>query len=982
MMKELFACGAAAASCAAGAVHFKPGETMHGFKVVSLEELPDIAATLVKMEYSSNGAELLWLDRDDDNMTFAIAFRTVPEDDTGVAHILEHSVLCGSRKYPVKEPFVELLKSSFATFINAWTASDHTAYPVCSRDATDLLNLMDVYLDAVFHPLSVESPAAFMQEGWHFEGGADGEPPSINGIVYSEMKGAFADPRNAAMKELERLLFDGNAYGFVSGGDPESIPSLTFEKYVDFHKRHYHPSNAKVFIDGKAPVNDILAKLDSFFAAFPRKEIETSIPPVPPRKASRTVAYPIEKDEDPSGRAIVADGRLFCGCNDVLERCAADIVADYFTDSNDAPVMKALFEKNLCDDASMWTAGAEQTYIAFFAENVRDGMADEVRRTARSAVENAISSGFDRERLEALVSKAEFGYRESDFGTQPRGLAYFSAAMDLWPYGGDPAAAFKLSGVFDELRRWIAEGRFEKFAKKILLDNPSLAAVTLLPEPGLAEKRDAALAASLAAAHAGRTAEEKRAALADAALLDAFRNKTDTAEELAKLPRLPVSAIPIEPPLPEAAEESAGAAKSIRVKTHAEGIVYATLAFPADVSNGEKLSDLAFAANIAGDIATKRRSALELSNDIDSNLGRFSTSAVSVGDGGKPDPRGSAYLVVSAAALESKADEIARLLPEILRESDFGDARRIGDLQKQHRSSMEFAIGGLGAIKFAKSRAGAAVSGAAALDDLFDGISALRRLQACDDSFDADPAGRCGAIAAAFGETVANGAEYVFVSANAPAGFAARLSAAFPFRAPGPATRFMPPRGRAREAFVCPGAVAAAAKAFFMSEVTGSDIVAARLLSLEHLWNEIRVVGGAYGASLTETWSGLAEYVSWNDPTPGRSLSVYDRSGDALRKAAEKDVSRYIVGAVAKTEPYLSPSAEISLVVGRTLCGRTQDDVRRARKEMLSADAGAMRRAAEKLDAVRGSESVCIIGGKEQIEACRDKVDSIESIRP
>ena len=994
MMKELASRGAAAALCAAcDAATLRPGDAIAGFKVISVETLPDIEASAVRMEYSANGAELLWLDRADDNKTFAIAFRTMPEDDTGVPHIIEHSVLCGSEKYPVKEPFVELLKSSFATFINAWTAPDHTAYPVCSRDPKDFLNLVDVYLDAVFRPLSVRSPEAFMQEGWHWECGADGVPKGVNGVVYSEMKGALADPRSLAAVELERLAFAGNAYRFVAGGDPESIPDLTFAQYKAFHEKNYHPSNAKVFLDGRVDLRAVLERLDAYFRGYARRPPQALEPDIAPTVVSRTVAYAPAEGESVRDKTILADGWPVCGFGDTRRRIALGVLAQYLAGSNEDPVPRALLDAGLCDDASIETLGCAQVFAALFVENVRDGKAAETRAAVRRAISDAIEAGFDVRRLEALLSREEFEYRERDYGSHPRGLAFFISATDRWMYGGDPLAGFKAGGIYAELRAAAREGFFERLAREIFLDNPGHVMLDLVPDPTLAAKREAALASRIATAAASMTDADRRENAAAAARLAAFQTKKDSPEELATLPVLRVSDISPDAPVPEHSFAAGpDGAKICSVRTGAKGVVYATLAFPMDGLSPEEAADAAFAADLLGELPTARRTALELKSEIDANLGRFSANAApysvpASAAGGDPS-LGRAFLEVRAAALDAKAGEILRLLPEILSETSFADAKRVGDAQRQRRRDLELSACGISARKLAKVRAAAGVSGAAALEDRFSGIFALRRLQAADDTFAEESAGRCAALAAALAKCVGRGAAWIFVSANAPQGFAESLAAAFPRKEDGTADAadaFARPLPAKDEGFTSAGGVASAARAFRLKDgAHGASFVAARMLSLGHLWNEIRVLGGAYGGSLSLVQDGLSCYLSWNDPSPARSLGVYAASGAALRKEAEGGIDRYIPGAVAATEPYLSPSAEMNAVSSLALAGRTREDLSRIRREMLAATPQDVARFADALDAAAasGPAPACIVGGAAQVESCGASLSSITPVAP
>ncbi|MBQ6140267.1 MAG: insulinase family protein [Kiritimatiellae bacterium] len=982
------AAAAATAFAAAGAPGvspaFAPGDTLCGFRVVSVCELPDVEGRLVRMVYEKNGAELAWLSRDDENMTFAIAFQTLPGDDTGVAHILEHSVLCGSRKYPVKEPFVELLKSSFATFLNAWTAPDHTAYPVASRNRADFLNLMDVYLDAVFHPLSVETPTAFEQEGWHWQlDSADGEL-SRNGIVYSEMKGAFSKPETVAACELDRLLYPDNAYRFVSGGDPQSIPSLTFDAYREFYRRNYHPSNAKVFLDGKVDVPAALALLDSYFREYDRRERAAPAPLQTPRPASKTVKYDIAAGEDPSGKTILAEGWIAARFDEVEKRTALSILASAIAGSNEEPLSKALLGRGLCEDVTMSCGGCLQTHAAILVENAKDGATEEIRRVTSETLAALAKNGLDHERLLSLIAREEFEYRESDFGTFPRGLAYFSGAMDLWLYGGDPADAFRMNGVYASLRRRVAEGWFERLLQETFVDNHARVSLVMEPVAGLTERRAEEERARLAALKASWTEDERRRVAALSVGLKERQAAPDSPEDLAKLPRVGVKDIPAEGNAPEFTSKAlASGATLYRAKTQAKGIVYAYLAFPLDGLTGEEMADAAFAAYLLGELATAKRDAGDLKKAVDADMGRFTVSVApysQMPSGGRPG-RGRAYMEVRAGALTDNADRMAALVREILTETNFDDPARVGDLLTQKRRGMELSANGMGARHLARGRALASVSESGAIDDWMGGIAALRRMQALDASFAKDGAETCRRLGALMKRIVSGGASAAVISGEFPEGWDERFLDGYRLDEAADRTPRVAPFPARREAFTCAGAVASAAKAAFTPDCTGAGIVASRVLSLEHLWTEIRVKGGAYGGGFTRTYSGQSSFLSWNDPSPMRSLGVYDASADALRKAAAGDCEKYIVSALASFEPYLTPPGEMARVMGLVLSGRTAEDFRRMRREIVATGREDLLRFAEELEKMRSSKSVCVVGGKAIIDAAgAGAFDAVEEI--
>lgn len=958
------------------------GTRCQGFTVTSVTDLPEVPGRMVRMIYAQNGAELVWLDRADDNKTFAIAFRTIPEDDTGVAHILEHSVLCGSEKYPVKEPFVELLKGSFATYLNAWTASDCTMYPVCSRNEADFLNLMDVYLDAVFHPMSVKSPLPFRQEGWHYE--FDGEGALIrNGVVLNEMKGAFANPDRLVYHELNRLLFPDNAYRFVSGGDPAAIPALTFDGYKDFYTRHYHPSNARIFLDGRVDLEAVLARLNGVLAPYGRRAVQTAVPLQKPVQAEKTIAYEIAADDSEKDKTILAEGWVIGTFRERETRLAFDVLSDALAGSNEDPLKKALLRKGLCEDVRLSVGGCEQTTAMLVIKNARDGQQETIRRLVRETVEKLAADGLSHARLHALLDRHEFNAREKDYGGFPRGLAFLGEALDQWLYGGDPAEAFRSDALYASLRAKVAEGWFEAFLKRTLLTNPHHVRVMLVPSKTLAEARQKAEKEELAERAASWSEAEREQVKKEAAELASFQKRADRPEDLAKLPRLALKDIPEKGPVPQYEIQTIGPARVIRARTSAHGIAYAELYFDtADFLAPEAFSDVAVLADLLGELPTETRDVLTLKNDLNASLGRFETDVRVMSEPGVRD-RARACLVVRVSALTSKMEEMVRLVPDVLKTTSLTEKNLVGDLVKQRRRAYERATAGISGRLFAARRAAAGLSRRGELEEWSAGLAHIRRLQETDDAFEKTGAAYCARLAE-LRARVLGCPVTVCVSDNVPTDVVRRLLEPFAGAAQ---------RGRVvtqgfsafpvrREGFRTAGRVGSAAKGAFLERYTGADLVAARLLSLGYLWQEIRVRGGAYGGNFRVRADGEAGYLSWNDPSPARSLTIYDQTGAALRRVAKEETSldKYIISAVAGTEPYETPSVETTRAAELVLSGRTPQDLYRRRREMLQTSPADLLRFAETLDRLAESKAICIIGGAAQLEAGTNVVDVVESI--
>ena len=962
-LKHMATLAAIAGSTATYAM--KPNDILHNFKIQSVTELPEVPGRLWRMDYGRNGAELAWLERDDENKTFAIAFKTVPEDDTGVAHIMEHSVLCGSRKYPVKEPFVDLLKSSLATFLNAMTYPDKTVYPVSSRNAADFLNLIDVYMDAVLHPLSIDSRMALDQEGWHYEFD-DGGKLIRNGVVYSEMKGVFSNPDSIAFWETMKLLVPDCCYSNESGGDPAHIPELTFEAYKAFHARFYHPSNARIFLDGKMDIDAVLAKLDGFLKDYDRADVRAEIPFQKPTANRATVKY--EVAEDGRDKYILVDGWVIGRFDEREKHLAFSVLSEVLAGSNEAPLKKALLDRGLCEDVEIGAENVQQTAAMLTIRNTSREKVAECRKVVRETLERLAREGLDRKRIEAVLNKCEFLVREKDSGTYPRGLSFLEAALESWMYGGDPAEGFRYRKVFDSLRGKIASGAFEAYLRELFIDNRHHVELTLEPSVTLGEERRKKLEAELAAVMAGWDEGKIAEVKATAAKLKEFQKSKDRPEDTAKLPKLAVKDIPEKGADIREEIVDLDGCTVIRPNVGTDGIFYLELYFSLADLTGAELAEVPFFTTLLGELATANFSALQLKSEIDANLGRFSVGEKVFDAKGVATP----YITVQIGALESKWDDALRLAREVLLGTKFDDVKAAADLLKQDRQGMEQSVAASG-NQYAMRRASARLSRQNGIDELFSGVAQLRWLQKT--KVDGGLLARYDALAK---RVFARNRLTLCLTDNMSKEHAAKAVCAWPSGAAFSAVRNWDsglPKVDGGEGFSIPAEIAYAGVASRLPEgmpYHGSQVVAARILTLDHLWNEIRVLGGAYGMGLIVRPDGDVQYMTYRDPNPARSIEKIAESGAALRKFCEGggDFGKYVVSAIGKTEPYLSPRLEAQRASDLFLSGRTPDDVARLRAEILATKREDLARFAETLTGLSKGASICVVGGKKPLSGC------------
>ena len=959
------------------------GTRLHGFRVRYVQPMPELKGTLYRMEYEKNGADLVWLKRPDDNKTFSIAFKTIPSDSTGVFHILEHSVLCGSVKYPVREPFVELLKSSLQTFLNAMTFPDKTMYPVASRNDQDFLNLIDVYMDAVLHPLSVVSPMGFRQEGWHYELDSPEGELTRNGVVYNEMKGAFVDPSEVLSYELARRLFPDNCYGFESGGHPEHIPELTYESYLANHARYYHPSNSYIFLDGDVDLEAVLEKLDGFLKEYDRIDVNADIPmqePVCPPEA--TAEYEVGPEDDVEDKVIVGEGWVYGAFDDQARTVACAVLSQALCGTNESPLKKAVLEAGLCQDLTLTSYdGIQQNFLFMTARNTtlekKDELVDTVYRVLRRQAE-----GLDHRELHAILNQVEFANREKDFGRMPRGLVFAIQSLESWLYGGDPALNLSYAETFSRLRRMIDEGGFEKLLREVMLDSRHTARVVLVPSRTLGEEKRARDAAELARIRSGWSDSELERVISDFEALRAFQSAADTPEKLATLPMLALSDIPERSPEPPYTRDTVDGHTVLFQNVETGGITYLDLAFRADDLAVEELSELPLACELLGKLATSKRGALEVTGLIREKLGRFDVSARVY-----EDSAGAAVPVVfvSAAMLPERKAESLDVIREVILDTSFEDTGAIYNLLRQMRIGCEQAIMGSGNA-FAVIRAGAGLTGASAVTDAVSGVGQLRTLQAAERDFEQNGPELARRLSALLKKLFVKARVTVSLTGEPDADYVKNAMSILPQGSVGAAVTYGP-IDRPAEGFTIPAAIGFSGRAGKLRaigrEYSGAMSVASKLLTLDYLWNNVRVKGGAYGVNMSVSESGGVSFSSYRDPNCAGSLDVFAGAGQVLRDfvASGESLDKYIISTVGAMEPLMTPRQDAAKAASMYFTGRTPADSQRVRSQVLRTTKADLSAFADDLDALSAKSQICVIAGKPVLDACAPLIEKTESIQ-
>ena len=985
-------------------------QKLHGFTVRTREELPEIDGTAFVLDHGKSGAKLLYLQNDDTNKAFSISFKTPPADDTGVFHILEHSVLCGSDKFPVKEPFVNLLKSSMQTFLNAMTFPDKTMYPVASTNGQDLLNLMDVYLDAVLHPAIYHKRAIFEQEGWHYElagdmeadegdavagdavaqtEAADGQTRlALNGVVYNEMKGALSDPNSVLYDELQAALFPDTAYRFESGGTPRAIPDLTYEQFLEEHRRHYRLDNSYLTLYGDVDIDVVLAFLDQEYLSPVADEqaaatgIGAEGAPLGPHELALQApvcALGVAKNMATAPEnACMGLGYVLGTARERTRMVAADILIDALMGSNEAPLKRALLDADLADDAQAFLADALlQPFAVIQLKGLKEGAAERFKGVVDDTLRRLADGGLDHALVEASLSRAEFVMRERDFGMAD-GVALSMAALSGWLYDDDLATSYlKYEEDFAFLRRALEEGYFEQLVREAFLENGHMAEVEVRPVAG---DEDAFEAERLAAAEAGMGPQDYERVADEEAALRRLQEEPDPPEALATLPRLSVDDLGEAPEEPAYGLDDGTPVPCLRHRIPTRGIAYAYRYFDLARLSFDELPYVTVLAIALGKLGTAEHTAAEVDTLVQSRLGNLSFFA-EVHE--NPEDRFDLHpvMVVSASSLSENVEDLAALPNEVVLSSDLHDLPKIKDALTQKRVGMEqgFAAAGNSA---ALARVASYYLPAAVAREQLGGIDFYRFLKDLLDHFDE----RADGLAAKL-EDVAN---RIFSDDRLTVSFTGSDEDFERFwEAGGALGRFedweattpedvrldVPAPLPRNEAFVVPTDVVYAATGYDRRLLglpySGTWLVASRALSYDYLWNEVRVKGGAYGAGFQATRAGGLRFYSYRDPHLAETVKRFKGAGAWLSAFDPQDgqMDGYVVSTVASLDAPLKPRELARRQDGHFFAHIDEAARLKTRAEAVHARAQDVRSLGAAVTAAAAEDLVCVFGNKDVIAA-------------
>lgn len=963
------------------------------YEILDEHRVEDVQSDGFILRHKKSGARIAILSNNDDNKVFYIGFRTPPEDETGVPHIIEHTTLCGSKKFPVKDPFIELAKGSLNTFLNAMTYPDKTVYPVASCNDQDFKNLMDVYLDAVFNPNITKYEEIFKQEGWHYELTGKDDELKINGVVYNEMKGAYSSPDEVLSSQIYRSLFPDNTYSKDSGGNPEYIPKLTYEAYLDFYHKYYHPSNSYIYLYGDMDVVERLEWLDKeYLSLYDYKKVNSEINKQPAFDEIKNVEaqYSITMDDSQENKTYLSYNRVVGDSLDEMLYQAFDVLDYALVSSPGAPVKQALIDAGIGDDVyGSYDAGILQPVFSFVAKNANASQADEFESIIENTLKEVVKTGINKEALLAGINSSEFKFREADFGQFPKGLLFGLNCLDSWLFDDmKPFIHLECLDTFAKLRRAVDTDYFEKLIQEYLLDNTHGSSVTVKPKRGLGNEREEALAKELSDYKASLSDEEIDKLIEETEHLKKYQEEPSSDEDLRKLPMLTRADMKKEAMPFSNIEDTLSDVKVVRHDIESNGIDYISFLFDAGDFAQSELGYLGFFTNALGLVSTENYSYTDLANATN-----IYTGGISTGTASHPDIKDRNNFVfkfeVKLKVLEKNLDKALELMEQMLLSSDFTDTKRLGEIVAQIKARLQANLSSSGHL-VAAMRSMSSFSRYALYQDELKGIAFYRSICRIEKELFESPESVSDKLAAIAKKLFARNRMLISFTGNNEAYGNAKPSlekviAGFD-KMSAVGNQAEVHFNTAKEAFIDASQIQYVAKTgdFICEgyEYTGALRLLRIILSYDYLWINVRVKGGAYGCMNTFLRSGESYFVSYRDPNLSDTLDVYDRIPEYIKSFSpdERDMTKYIIGTFSALDTPMNPEAKGSRSLSAYLEGITYEQIQKERNEILNAQPEDIRRLADLVEAVLKKDSICVIGNENMIKESAGLFENVEKL--
>ena len=960
---------------------------LQAYELQKEEALPGIQAKGYLMRHKKSGARVLLVENDDENKVFSIGFRTPPSDSTGVPHIMEHSVLCGSKNFPAKDPFVELVKGSLNTFLNAMTYPDKTVYPVASCNDKDFQNLMHVYMDAVLHPNIYQHEEIFRQEGWSYKLDSLDDKLEYNGVVYNEMKGAFSSPEGVLDRVVLNTLFPDTSYANESGGDPEVIPQLTYEQFLDFHRKYYHPSNSYIYLYGDMDMEEKLRWLDlEYLSEYEEIQIDSKIKYQEPfaEVVEKEIAYSIASDESESANTYLSYNKVI-GTSLDRELYLAFQILDYaLLSAPGAPLKKALTDAGIGKDImGSYDNGIYQPIFSVIAKNAEKSQKDIFVETVEEVLRTLVTDGIDKKALEAGINYHEFRYREADFGNYPKGLMYGLQMMDSWLYDdGQPFIHVEALDTFEFLKKQVQTDYYEQLIQKYLLDNTHGAIVVVKPERGRTARMEKELEEALQAYKAGLSKEEQERLVERTKALEAYQSEPDAEEDLERIPILKREDISreIAPIINE--ELTLAGVPVVFHEIETNGIGYMDVMFDASDVAEEELPYLGILQSVLGIIDTTHYEYGELFNEINVHTGGIGTSLELYNDVTNVKEKAfRSTFEVKAKALYQKLPMAFEMMGEILTESKLEDTKRVKEILAMLKSRLLMKFQSSGHTT-AALRAMSYASPSAKLKDMTSGIEFYEKVAYLEEHFEEEKA--------RLTEILTNLAKKLFRSDRMMISFTASKAglSGMETMIEGLKRRLFEEEvketpcilhcEKKNEGFKTASKVQYVARAgnFIDQGIPyhGALQILKVILSYDYLWQNVRVIGGAYGCMTNFNRIGEGYFVSYRDPNLKRTMDVYEGVVDYLENftVTDRDMTKYIIGTMSNLDQPMTPAIKGERSMNLYMNRVSEEMIQKERCQILEAQQEDIRKLAPVVEAVLRADQICVIGGEEKIEEDRE----------
>ena len=968
-------------------------DRISAYEIIREENLSDIRSAGYLLRHKKTGARVMLIENEDENKVFNIAFRTPPKNSTGVAHILEHSVLCGSREFPLKDPFVELVKGSLNTFLNAMTYPDKTCYPVASCNDQDFQNLMHVYLDAVFYPNIYKKEEIFRQEGWSYQLEDTEGPLKYNGVVYNEMKGAFSSPDEVLEREIMNSLFPDTPYGCESGGDPNHIPELSYEEFLQFHKTYYHPSNSYIYLYGNMDMAEKLEFIDEhYLSAFEKLEVDSALPlqPAFTERKELQLEYPISESENEEGNAYLAYSTVVGDASDELTAMAFEVLDYALLSAPGAPLKQALLDAQIGMDVyGSYDDGILQPYFDIVAKGTDPDKKEKFVEIIRTTLEDIVKNGIDKKALKAGINYMEFRYREADFSAWPKGLMYGLDIFGSWLYSDEKAFSHvKLIPVFEKLKELSGERYFEELIQKYLLDNPHGSVITLVPSKGLAARREKALEEQLQAKLEKMTQEEKEILVEKTKALVEYQEAEEEPGSEKCIPMLKREDIKKEAAGFTNEELNVDGSLFLYHEVPTNGISYLDLMFDLKNLDPEDVPYLGLLKSVLGFVDTAHFSYGELSNEINAETGGISCG-VEVFDRADSTEEYKAMFSVKGKVMYPRIDVLFRMIREILNTSKLDDGKRLYEIIARVKSRAQANLVSAG-HSTAVLRGASYSSPMAAFQDEMAGVGYYQFIEKLEKEFDIRKEELVKKLNVLMTKILRP--ELLCVSYTGERESldtvmkqVKALKDTLRTETVETSSKLMSCEKK-NEGFTTSGQVQYVARTGNFRkkgyEYTGALDILKVALSYDYLWMNLRVKGGAYGCMSGFKRSGESYFVSYRDPHLKRTLDVYEGIPEYVRtfQADEREMTKYIIGTISGKDVPRTPQMQGSISKTAYFCGITEEMMQKERDQILNADVEDIRNLAPLVEAILSDDAVCVVGSETAIEKEREIFKEIKSL--